>query len=60
MTFAVRGHASAEEFLAAAGAFLEAREAEHNLSNPTSNNIYRAIGYESVRDVDQDRFGADA
>ena len=31
MTYAVRQHASAEEFLAAAGAFLEEREAEHNL-----------------------------
>lgn len=31
MTFAVRQHASPEEFLAAAGGFLEEREAEHNL-----------------------------
>jgi len=31
MSFAVRTHASVDEFLAAAGAFLGAREAEHNL-----------------------------
>ncbi|MGH2446279.1 MAG: GNAT family N-acetyltransferase [Candidatus Limnocylindria bacterium] len=31
-----------------------------DLSNPTSNKIYRAIGYEAVCDVDQHRFGADA
>ena len=31
-----------------------------DLANPTSNKIYRAIGYEPVCDVDQYRFGADA
>ncbi len=31
MAFTVRQHASADEFLAAAGPFLGAREAEHNL-----------------------------
>jgi uncharacterized protein len=31
-----------------------------DLSNPTSNKIYRAIGYEPVCDVDMYRFGADA
>lgn len=31
-----------------------------DLANPTSNRIYRAIGYEPVCDVDQYRFGADA
>jgi hypothetical protein len=31
-----------------------------DLSNPTSNRIYRAIGYEPVCDVDMYRFGADA
>jgi hypothetical protein len=31
MAFTVRQHASVDEFLAAAGPFLEAREAEHNL-----------------------------
>jgi predicted GNAT family acetyltransferase len=31
-----------------------------DLSNPTSNKIYRAIGYEPVCDVDVYRFGADA
>jgi len=31
-----------------------------DLSNPTSNKIYQAIGYEPVRDVDVYRFEADA
>ena len=31
-----------------------------DLANPTSNKIYRAIGYEPVCDLDQYRFGADA
>ena len=31
-----------------------------DLANPTSNKIYRAIGYEPVCDVDQYRFGSDA
>jgi GNAT superfamily N-acetyltransferase len=31
-----------------------------DLANPTSNKIYRAIGYEPVCDVDMYRFGADA
>lgn len=31
-----------------------------DLANPTSNKIYRAIGYEPVCDVDQYRFAADA
>ncbi|HYI67158.1 MAG TPA: GNAT family N-acetyltransferase [Candidatus Limnocylindrales bacterium] len=31
-----------------------------DLGNPTSNKIYRAIGYEPVCDVDQYRFGTDA
>jgi predicted GNAT family acetyltransferase len=31
-----------------------------DLANPTSNGIYRQIGYEPVSDVDQYRFGADA
>ena len=31
-----------------------------DLANPTSNKIYRAIGYEPVCDVDQVRFGARA
>jgi uncharacterized protein len=31
-----------------------------DLSNPTSNKIYQAIGYEPVCDVDMYRFGADA
>ena len=31
-----------------------------DLSNPTSNKIYQAIGYEPVCDVDLYRFGADA
>lgn len=31
-----------------------------DLSNPTSNKIYRAIGYEPVCDVDQYHFGANA
>ncbi len=30
-----------------------------DLANPTSNKIYRAIGYEAVCDVDMYRFGAD-
>ena len=28
-----------------------------DLANPTSNKIYRAVGYEPVVDVDQNRFG---
>ncbi|MEA2652502.1 MAG: hypothetical protein QOI85_2223 [Chloroflexota bacterium] len=31
-----------------------------DLANPTSNKIYQAIGYQSVCDVDQYRFGTDA
>jgi len=31
-----------------------------DLANPTSNKVYRAIGYEPVCDVDMYRFGADA
>jgi hypothetical protein len=31
-----------------------------DLANPTSNKIYRAIGYEPMCDVDQYRFAADA
>ncbi|MBA2632124.1 MAG: GNAT family N-acetyltransferase [Chloroflexi bacterium] len=31
-----------------------------DLANPTSNKVYRAIGYEPVSDVDMHRFGADA
>jgi len=31
-----------------------------DLANPTSNKIYRAIGYQPVGDVDQYRFRADA
>ena len=31
-----------------------------DLANPTSNKIYRAIGYEAVCDADQYRFGGDA
>ncbi|HUF06893.1 MAG TPA: GNAT family N-acetyltransferase [Candidatus Binatia bacterium] len=31
-----------------------------DLANPTSNKIYRAIGYEPVCDVDMYRFGAEA
>jgi len=30
-----------------------------DLANPTSNKIYRAIGYEAVCDVDEYRFGSD-
>lgn len=51
----VHRHATADDFLAAAGEFLAAREAEH-----TSNKIYQAIGYEPVCDVDQVRFWPDA
>ena len=31
-----------------------------DLANPTSNQIYHAIGYEAVCDVDEYRFGSDA
>ena len=39
MAFEVRHHASVEEFLGAAGAFLEEREAEHNLLFGLSSTI---------------------
>lgn len=72
MGLTVHRHEGVDAFAAAAFDFLGRREAEHNLlqlargrrfcflftdlANPTSNAIYRAIGYEPVCDMDQYRF----
>ena len=58
MSLTVRRHASVDAFLAAAGHRFCLLFTD--LANPTSNEIYRAIGCEPVCDVDEYRFGADA
>ncbi|MCA1571504.1 MAG: GNAT family N-acetyltransferase [Chloroflexi bacterium] len=62
---ALRGRGYASSLTAAASADQLARGRRFcflftDLANPTSNKIYRAIGYEPVCDVDQVRFDAGA
>ena len=58
---AIRGHGYATSLTAAASADQLARGRRFcflftDLANPTSNAIYRSIGYEPVCDMDQYRF----